>query len=587
MLGATRHLRACLKHQVKVLLRTSTRAIAMSPTQPQAMSAGHRDSTIGDNVSSSRPQPKSPSTMDEKSAYYGWTRGRFVQNEAEEMAARMIQYDLAELGKVAAAAVHSKSCIRTETLTEGMHNKAVLLTMEDGKQVVAKLPYPVAGQQHFTTASEVATMEFMRTNLDIPIPKVYAWCSRAESTPVRAEYIIMAVARGVPLKSVWKDLQPRQRAAVVRSIAEVQLKMSSTTLGGYGSIYFARDLDDDHRLPLGHTQGDSMSNDNFALGPVTARTWNDEGRQYIEFDRGPWTTLHQYLTAVGRREMICVQQVPKLPPTQVTICGPGSYVPSREKKIRAIYYYLQILQHLIPSDLDLQKASVWHSDLHLENIYVDPADPTALTDIIDWQSTEVAPLFLQARQPFILDHDGPEAEGLERPTLPANFEELSEAEQNVASQLLVQQSLCVAYRLWTRENNNSVWKCFEFRETPAFDLLLLARNLLVDGEATYTARVFDYLREHSEAIQQDGLALSEELVSEVEADAERAGYGMHLMNEVKAATGDLFPVHGCVRTENYDATKQILRHYKEQIIEELAETDAERAVWEDLWPWDD
>ncbi|KXS96538.1 hypothetical protein AC579_4612 [Pseudocercospora musae] len=128
----------------------------------------------------------------------------------------------------------------------------------------------------------------------------------------------MAVARGVPLQAVWKGSQPRQRAAVVRAIAEAHLDMSSTTFKGYGSIYFGRDLDDDHRIPLQHTQGISVSNDNLVLGPITGRTWNYEGRQYIELDRAPWTTLHQYLTAVGRREMICVQQVPKLSPTQVT-----------------------------------------------------------------------------------------------------------------------------------------------------------------------------------------------------------------------------------------------------------------------------
>ncbi|EME77786.1 uncharacterized protein MYCFIDRAFT_33962 [Pseudocercospora fijiensis CIRAD86] len=503
------------------------------------------------------------------------------------MAARSIQYALAELGKVAAAAVHSESCIRTETLTEGMHNKAVLLTMNDGKQVVAKLPYPVAGQPHFTTASEVATMDFMRTTLEIPIPKVYAWCSRAESTPVGAEYIIMAVARGVPLKSVWKNLQLQHRGAVARSIAEFQAKWSSTTINGYGSIYYARDLDEQHRLPLDNPQGGSVNNLHLAIGPTAGRDWNDEGRQHVEFDRGPWRTLREYLTAVGRREMICVQQVPKLPPTQVTICGPGSYVPTREKKLRAIDYYLQLLQHLMPSDSDLQKASAWHCDLHLENIYVDPADPTAVTDIIDWQSTEVAPLFLQARQPFILDHDGPEAEGLERPTLPADFAELSKAEQNAASELFMQQSLCVAYRLWIHETNKEVWKSFEFQKTPAFELLLLAKNLLVDGEATYIAYVFDYLREHSEIMQQTGLTLSQELVAEVEADAEGARYGMHLMKEVKALAGHLFPVRGCVKAENYHATKEALRHYKEDIIKELANTDAERAVWEHLWPWDD
>jgi hypothetical protein len=33
--------------------------------------------------------------------------------------------------------------------------------MDDGRQVVAKIPNPNAGRPHFTTASEVATMDFV------------------------------------------------------------------------------------------------------------------------------------------------------------------------------------------------------------------------------------------------------------------------------------------------------------------------------------------------------------------------------------------------------------------------------------------
>jgi hypothetical protein len=33
--------------------------------------------------------------------------------------------------------------------------------MDDGQEVVAKVPNPNAGTPHFTTASEVATMEFV------------------------------------------------------------------------------------------------------------------------------------------------------------------------------------------------------------------------------------------------------------------------------------------------------------------------------------------------------------------------------------------------------------------------------------------
>ena len=43
---------------------------------------------------------------------------------------------------------------------EGSFNKALLLTMSDGNEVIAKIPCPNAGPPHLTTASEVATLEF-------------------------------------------------------------------------------------------------------------------------------------------------------------------------------------------------------------------------------------------------------------------------------------------------------------------------------------------------------------------------------------------------------------------------------------------
>lgn len=45
-----------------------------------------------------------------------------------------------------------------------MFNKAFLMSMEDGQEVVAKVPNPNAGVPHFTTASEVATMDFVRSS---------------------------------------------------------------------------------------------------------------------------------------------------------------------------------------------------------------------------------------------------------------------------------------------------------------------------------------------------------------------------------------------------------------------------------------
>lgn len=190
------------------------------------------------------------------------------------------------LATVAARAAGSKGCIRVDAMPGGMHNKVLLLTMDDGKQVIAKLPYPVAGQRHFTTASEVATMDWLRTSTTTPVPKVLAWCSRAETTPVEAEYIIMEKACGVPLKTKWAGLKVPERFEVAKSIAQLQEQWSAGSLGGYGSVYYASDLPEHHAIPLSHTIEDD-ANTRFMIGPTTGRDWLDEGRQCLDFDRGP------------------------------------------------------------------------------------------------------------------------------------------------------------------------------------------------------------------------------------------------------------------------------------------------------------
>ena len=92
---------------------------------------------------------------------------RFVCNEAYEMSQRQVRFNVHELVRCAAKAVGAKSCIGIEKYPDGMYNKSMLLSMDDGAQVVAKVPNPNSGLAHFTTASEDATMDFVRFSLQV------------------------------------------------------------------------------------------------------------------------------------------------------------------------------------------------------------------------------------------------------------------------------------------------------------------------------------------------------------------------------------------------------------------------------------
>ncbi|RDH38148.1 hypothetical protein BDQ94DRAFT_156844 [Aspergillus welwitschiae] len=80
-------------------------------------------------------------------------------------------------------------------LAEGGFKKVFLLGTNSGKEVIARIPTPIAGPPHYTTASEIATMAFLRDILEAPIPKVLV--SSTDSTnPVGAECIIMERIEG-------------------------------------------------------------------------------------------------------------------------------------------------------------------------------------------------------------------------------------------------------------------------------------------------------------------------------------------------------------------------------------------------------
>lgn len=88
--------------------------------------------------------------------------------------------------------------------------------------------------------------------------------------------------------------------------------------------------------------------------------------------------------------------------------------------------------HTNPTLVKCAKPVLWHTDLHLGNIYVSPDKPSQILSIIDWQSISILPLFMQARWPIFLEKPENFTEGLQKPELPDNFDELDPDEQELA-----------------------------------------------------------------------------------------------------------------------------------------------------------
>ena len=90
------------------------------------------------------------------------------------MAERYIRFNVPELIHITAMAVGRDRYIDIIKVIEGGFNKIFLLTMDDGYEVIARITTPIVGLAYYTTASEVTTIDFLRTRLDILVLRVFA-----------------------------------------------------------------------------------------------------------------------------------------------------------------------------------------------------------------------------------------------------------------------------------------------------------------------------------------------------------------------------------------------------------------------------
>jgi hypothetical protein len=197
-----------------------------------------------------------------------------------------VRFNVAELTQAAVASTGHGPCTSITKLAEGGSSKVFLITMEDGFEVIAKVPTPIAGPRHYLTASEVATMDFLRSEVGLPIPRVYGWNSSAavEENPVGAEYVIMEKVQGVELSRCWRGLTKKARLGVIKQICKYENKLFTTPFEQIGGLYYPGSLSPEER-------GCTIKDSRWCFGPSPSSTfWHGE-RQQLQLDRGPCTTL--------------------------------------------------------------------------------------------------------------------------------------------------------------------------------------------------------------------------------------------------------------------------------------------------------
>ncbi|GKZ35825.1 phosphotransferase enzyme [Aspergillus brasiliensis] len=292
---------------------------------------------------------------------------------------------------------------------EGQYNKVFVLTMNNGEELVVRLPNPNAGPDFYTIASEVATRHFVRETLGLPVPHIYAW-SADPSNPVRSEYIIEAKVEGQSLGNIWGRMSRSSKFGIIDQVVEMERKLASVSFPVQGCLYYTSDLSrkisdvEDLGTMLGGMSvkgsDDCRQLSCFAIGPSNDRELWDGERHSMDLDRGPWINVVSYLTALGRNELLLAKchAKPRMNYYRSTETpeNPHDYMTLLNR-------YLDVVPYLVSkqpySESNINTLS--HPDLHLDNIFIDP-ETHQITSIIDWQLAAITPLFLQHSHPQML-----------------------------------------------------------------------------------------------------------------------------------------------------------------------------------------
>ena len=302
--------------------------------------------------------------------------------------------------------------------SEGAFNKlyAVAVSDNDGNlgspQYIFRATSPV--EPFYKTASEVATLSYMREHTSVPVPRVIAYNSTAENE-LGCEWILMERVPGVALTNVWSDIDLETKSRETKVIAEFarQLRGTQQHFAAIGNLYFREDIDTSNPA----VRVVPTEDEKYVLGPVVTPYMFAGGRKLrVSRNLGPYSNDAEYISALAATEIEDIKLLQS--------ADAHSYADFDEDLAEDAEEIIEVLNELQTISTALfpsrpRHFALHHHDLSLANILVDPAT-YEITGIVDWECVGTRPHWEDTYPLFLL---GPEVEGEVEPLAPGDRDE--------------------------------------------------------------------------------------------------------------------------------------------------------------------
>lgn len=254
---------------------------------------------------------------------------------------------------------------------QGGFNK--LYRVDADSTAVMRVALPV--DPYRKTASEVATMNFVREKTTAPVPSVLAHDS-SRKNPLRFEWILMDYMPGRALQQAWRKLPLTRMEALVRELAIYQSQLLRERFHAIGNLYQGR-------------------NGSFTIGAIVSMGffWGQRSSS-AKTPRGPFKNSHDWLSA--RLSLVHEDQDRIL-----ETCEDEDEIEDAERTKRIADRLVKILSRIFPADEE-EETVIFHDDINRSNILVaDSGD--AVSAILDWECVSAFPLWRAYSFPSFLE----------------------------------------------------------------------------------------------------------------------------------------------------------------------------------------
>ena len=265
-------------------------------------------------------------------------------------------------------------------LAEGAFNQVYDVQYGSNKHYIMRVAAPV--QPQLKTSSEVATIEYVGQNTDIPVPSILKF-NPSHTNELGFEWMLMGYVPGSKLDEQWRSMTWSKKKLLVRKVVALLVQLFQQRFPTMGNLYM-----DNHQQ--------------FRQGQNVELVFFWENHLKFKVPRGPFSTSQEWLRASLDLQIQAADH-----PVEVL---PGPYEDSDaeepdESRRRSTWIknqgrrLIKLLPKILPAN-EPQTFTLHHHDLHANNIFVDANHE--LSGIIDWECMPTVPLWAACEIPKFL-----------------------------------------------------------------------------------------------------------------------------------------------------------------------------------------